>query len=84
MFGFQKCLWAAAALMAVMIAAPATASAYGPIRDVVARPVWRAPVAAVRTVRVVTPPYGYYYAPRYFAPAPIYVAPIGVPVIYGY
>jgi hypothetical protein len=81
---FQKCFWATAAAVAAMIAAPATASAHGPIRYVVARPVWRAPVAAVRTVRVVTPTYGYYYAPRYYVPAPIYVAPIGVPVIYGY
>jgi hypothetical protein len=77
----QNCLWAAAALAVAMIIAPATASAYGPVRFVVGRPIVRAPVAVVRTVRVVTPPYVPYYAPRVYAPR-VYVAPVGGPVVY--
>ncbi len=50
------------------------ASAYGPVRWAV-RPVARAPVAAVRTARVVTPRYGpVIVAPRAYAPR-VYVAP---------
>ena len=73
----QKCLWAAAALAAAFVVAPATASARGPIRYLVARPVLRAPVAVVRTARVVTPPYvPYYYTPRVYVPQHFYAAPV--------
>jgi hypothetical protein len=78
----QKCLWAAAALAVTFLVGPDTASARGPIRYVVGRPVWRAPVTVVRTARVVTPPFVPYYAPhvyvqpRVYVPQPYYVAPV--------
>jgi hypothetical protein len=73
----QKCLWAAAALAVTFLVVPDTASARGPIRHVVGRPVLRVPVAVVRTTRVVTPPYvPYYYAPRVYVPQSYYVAPV--------
>ena len=76
MLGIQKCLWVAAALATALVVAPATASARGPVRYVVGRPVVRAPIAVVRTARVVTPPYApRYYAPRYYAPR-VYVRPV--------
>ena len=77
MSSIQKCLWTAAALAAAFVAAPDTASARGPIRYAVARPVLRTPVAVVRTARV-TPPYvPYYYTPRVYVPRPYYhVAPV--------
>lgn len=79
----QNCLWAAVALAAALMIAPAIASARGPIRRVIARPVVRGPVAVVRTARVVTPPYvPYYYAPRVYVPPRVYIAPISGPVIY--
>ena len=74
---FQKCLWAAAALAVALVVAPDTASARGPIRRVVGRPVLRAPVTVVRTARVVTPVYvPYYYAPSVYVPQPYYVTPV--------
>jgi hypothetical protein len=74
----QKCFWAAAALVAAIVIAPTPAFAYGPVRVVVRRPVVRAPLAVVRTVRVATPPY---YAPRVYVPQRVYAAPVGGPVI---
>jgi hypothetical protein len=72
---------AAAVLAAGIFALPGSASAYGPVRVIAARTVVRAPIAAVRTARVVAPPY---YAPRVYAPlAPrVLVAPPFGPVIY--
>jgi len=76
----QKCLWAVVALTAALFIAPASASARGPVRYLVARPVVRAPVAVVRTTRIVTPPYrpyyAPYYAPRVYLPQHVYVAPV--------
>ena len=79
----QNFLWAAVALTAALMIAPATASARGPIRYMIGRPVVRAPVAVVRTARVVTPPYAhYYYAPHVYVSPPVYFAPIGGTVVY--
>jgi hypothetical protein len=79
----QNCLWAAMALAAAIMIAPETASARGPIRRVVGRPVVRAPVAVVRTARVVTLPYvPYYYAPRVYVSPPVYFTPVAGTVIY--
>jgi hypothetical protein len=69
----------ATAFAAICLVLTNSAEAYGPARYVAARPVVRAPVMAVRTARVVAPPY---YAPRVYAPARVYVAPPGGPVIY--
>lgn len=83
MLKIQNCLWATVALASALLIAPTTASARGPIRYLVARPVVRAPVAVVRTARVVTPPYApRYYAPRGYVAPPVYVTPIGGTVIY--
>lgn len=79
----QNCVWAAVALAAAFVIAPATASARGPIRHIIARPVVRAPVTVVRTARVVTLPYvPYYYAPRVYVAPPVYFAPVGETVVY--
>lgn len=56
----QKCLWAVAALVAVLAIAPVSTSARGPVR-IVKRPVVRVPVAVVRSARIVTPHYVPYY-----------------------
>ena len=76
----QKCLCAVALLAAVFAFAPDSASARGPVRYLVARPVVRAPFVAVRTARVITPPYAPYYvpysAPRVYVPQRVYVAPV--------
>ena len=83
----QTSLWVAAALVAAMIAAPSSASAYGPVRYVVARTLVRAPVAVVRapvgvvrTARVVAPPYiapRAYIGPSVYVGPRVYVAPYG-------
>lgn len=89
MFRAKNVVMAIVAFAGLAVSA-STASAYGPVRFVVARPVVRAPFVAVRAARVVAPPYGPAFAPRvYIAPRPVivqphmYVAPYG-DVYYGY
>jgi hypothetical protein len=77
-------LFAAAAVAAVALAGPAVAEARGPIvvYRVGPRPIVRAPIAAVRTVRYVAPPYRPYVAPRVYVRPTVYVAPYDGPIIY--